>query len=610
MPRRGRSGLGVVLTVACWTASADRPTAHFDFLYIDANVGTSSGGHVALRLGDEVFHYQHDPEGFAVLARDEWPHFRATYNDLDNRNIHVARVGLAADDLEQVHDHFTRRHLIQARHLDFLAALRGDRELFQQLRAGATPAVPGAGFFAPSRRGAPELAMLNREIAARFGAGFPQRQIDALEERLHARRPAGVDVGPLEVSDLRYPAYPATFARQHLDSLAKLTALRVLAGAWAPSDRAFLDPQHYGVPARERHLAPTERALLQRLRRQLYRAVPDLLDSPRGDGGFPLLLALIRYVAVAKSLALDRLVLVNPYEGLAANIAAADAPQRRRGLELAVPRLAAAFRETRQAFFALEDPDEASLNLLENAAARYFETFRGLRERTSFHLSAGIVVPEAARAVPSPTPALGELESSRAIEPADAAYRAFRAKLEAAYPYQLMARNCATELVRTLNSAFPRVEEVRRALGASLDPDDVSVRVPFRLYERVVARLRTEQRSLLPSYRNRQLGAFAAREHPLWIYLAESNTVTSTLYRPRRGDTRFLLFTEDVAWLRPVYGAVNLGYGLVHAGVGLITAPIDQGEGLREGLRGALFSLPELVFANIRKGSFASTEHP
>ena len=32
--------------------------------------------------------------------------------------------------------------------------------------------------------------------------------------------------------------------------------------------------------------------------------------------------------------------------------------------------------------------------------------------------------------------------------------------------------------------------------------------------------------------------------------------------------------------------------------------PVDGGEMLWAGLRGALFSLPELVFQNIRKGSF------
>ena len=55
---------------------------------------------------------------------------------------------------------------------------------------------------------------------------------------------------------------------------------------------------------------------------------------------------------------------------------------------------------------------------------------------------------------------------------------------------------------------------------------------------------------------------------------------------------------------RPVFGAVNLVTGVAASAVGLVTAPFDRGKRLRAGLRGAFFSLPELVFQNIRKGSF------
>src|SRR5262249_39722201 len=38
--------------------------------------------------------------------------------------------------------------------------------------------------------------------------------------------------------------------------------------------------------------------------------------------------------------------------------------------------------------------------------------------------------------------------------------------------------------------------------------------------------------------------------------------------------------------------------------VGLVALPVDGGATLWAGLKGALFSLPELFFQNIRKGSF------
>jgi hypothetical protein len=83
----------------------------------------------------------------------------------------------------------------------------------------------------------------------------------------------------------------------------------------------------------------------------------------------------------------------------------------------------------------------------------------------------------------------------------------------------------------------------------------------------------------------------------------ESNIWTSTLYTPADSSTFFVFFT-DASWpLRPLLGAVNLGAALARAGVGVLQLPLDRGRGLRAGLEGALFSLPELFFANIRKGT-------
>jgi len=85
--------------------------------------------------------------------------------------------------------------------------------------------------------------------------------------------------------------------------------------------------------------------------------------------------------------------------------------------------------------------------------------------------------------------------------------------------------------------------------------------------------------------------------------LRESNVWTSTLYRPREEDGFFVFFTDRTVLLRPVLGAVNLAASAVESGIGLGLAPIDHGRSLGAGLSGVLFSLPELFFVNLRKGS-------
>ena len=108
----------------------------------------------------------------------------------------------------------------------------------------------------------------------------------------------------------------------------------------------------------------------------------------------------------------------------------------------------------------------------------------------------------------------------------------------------------------------------------------------------------------VPSYRKARLARMYAGENPVWVYLRESNTLTSTLYRREPDDSAFLFFTDDTIAARPVLGALNLVAGLGVAAAGLAMLPVDRGDLLRAGLRGALFSVPELAFFNIRKGSF------
>jgi hypothetical protein len=51
-------------------------------------------------------------------------------------------------------------------------------------------------------------------------------------------------------------------------------------------------------------------------------------------------------------------------------------------------------------------------------------------------------------------------------------------------------------------------------------------------------------------------------------------------------------------------GLGNIGYGIVHTAGGILTSPFDKGSRFLRGVNGILFSLPELLFFNIRKGSY------
>lgn len=94
------------------------------------------------------------------------------------------------------------------------------------------------------------------------------------------------------------------------------------------------------------------------------------------------------------------------------------------------------------------------------------------------------------------------------------------------------------------------------------------------------------------------------------VWLKESNTLSSTLYQWREQDTAFLFFTDDLMGLRPILGGLNVLSGGLYGLVGLLSLPLDGGTRLGQALEGLLYSLPELLFINLRKGSYGEAEGP
>jgi hypothetical protein len=67
----GLRAVCTLITLLLWWGAGRnaRAEAFFDYLYIEANEGDSSGGHAALRFGGETFHFQHETPGILRLRR-------------------------------------------------------------------------------------------------------------------------------------------------------------------------------------------------------------------------------------------------------------------------------------------------------------------------------------------------------------------------------------------------------------------------------------------------------------------------------------------------------------------------------------------------------------
>ncbi len=550
------------------------------FVYVESNVGGASGGHAGLRIDDRVYHYQRFPDGTLRVVRDEWPRFRAVYGELQNRPLHLAYLTVGPEVAERVREHLDRAWAGQEIALGRIERLQEDVSWSAALAAGRLPpALRGAGLLAPVPTDAVAGARLRAAVERAVGSGAVEAALRRVEARLDAlARTRQLDLEPLR------------------EALQERESLRGLAEERGVDPAVLVVVGGDGAPS----LAPPERAALAAFAARLEATIAGLLVSERPDRGFPLSLAIARWHAVARSLASGRLVVLDPFPDDARRVD----PER----ELApgsAALLAAQARalegEARRVVLGGAPLDESRFAWLEEAAGRRAELERaaaGLAMRES----PGPLLPSRGRSL-APPPAL-RADAAELHVRAAAALAAEQAELEARFDYRLLTRNCVTELVRTLAGTFPDAAAERAALGGELQAGEGLDSIPFVLFAQVQERLRVARVEDLSSHRGRELARLEREEGYARAYLREANVLTATLYRPLERDGAFLLFTDDVVWPRPLYGLVNLSYGLGSLALGALAAPFDGGREAAWAAQGALFSVPELLFQNVRKGSY------
>src|SRR5262249_44923382 len=204
--------------------------------------------------------------------------------------------------------------------------------------------------------------------------------------------------------------------------------------------------------------------------------------------------------------------------------------------------------------------------------------------------------------------AIGELDGaglSRALEAVGERQAAYAAASKRRWGYNLVTRNCVSEIFSEIDAAFPGgAEESRARLGGRIEMDGSLNFIPAVSAASVVSAYPVTERLELPSYRTWRKEQMYEHENPVAVFLRESNPLASAMYRHNADASMFVFFTGDAVIARPLLGAINLAVGLAASAVGLVTWPADGGTTLWAGLKGAVFSLPELFFQNIRKGSF------
>lgn len=581
--------------------------AFLDWITIAANEGGSSGGHAAIRVGDEAFHYQFERPGILELTIERWDDFAVRYRLLENRTISVRRVAVSDATALAVEDEFRRRHVAQGQRRACVAELAADAGFLAAVRAarrggGDGVSVGGAGLFASS---SPTTEPILVGLRDRLGA-------EALASAMARVRAALADLspvapGPPPAGDDAIPPCRGIAGRWE-DRAAALTALAALADARPLRADAVTAPPGAAFALDAAEVAPVTAAAAG-----LARRVTALVHEPRPGTGLAMVVALARLVALDRTLRTGRWHLLDGYPA-DARIVGEGALARRRS---ALPDLAHRAHDDLTAARAalrvagVTGPSETVLARVESAGLRAAELDAAITTGRPLRLHRGPLLPARPDRLPAPALTIDDAALDVALAATQDAAARWTDAYARGYGYGLVTRNCATELFATVRTAIARATPdqateaaIVERLGGSLPGPAAFTFVPFLAGEAVDAHLPVAATETLSSRRTEDLAAAAAREHPLRVWLREGNTLTSALYRPNPDDSVFLFFTDDVVLARPVLGLANLAVALGASVAGIVALPFDDGERLWSGLRGAFFSLPELAFVNIRKGSY------
>lgn len=580
----------------------------FQYLYLEANEGTASGGHVAVQLDDEVFHYQY-ANGLTRLTKDNRDSFEFDYRLLQNRSLHVADIAVSDTQFDALQDSFKSQYWNQQRQFKQLQSFKNDQLLLAQFLS-LDPTEPmfffekslslsGAGLFyseADFSATTPQpIGLCNTQPAA-------TRILNQLQHRLQARYGAEFlndrrqtitnSIRQLTLADTEaiYRQQHYSVSERYTDAVNQLLALRVI------TDSKALQPNvcHSFNQAKWR-LNSDQLNTLRNYQQQLLNNTISLLDSKRPDWGQALFVTLARLVVIQQSLDSGQWVFLDDFADDAESIDSNDYPNQAEAMQRQRLKAEQQWHEYWLQFEATPTQSDKFYVDLELAANRHREwqssltqtnfRFRGQQALPIKHLPLPLLVK------PDLTPA--RLQANLAV--LQGLIPEVSAELEQDYGYQLLTRNCVTELSAKLSKA---AAEKHDSITPAFDF------VPFVAFAQLQNHYAVTAEHELLSYRQQQLAEEYAQVFPLWVFIRESNILSATLYQYNPDDAAFLFFTDDSLLLRPLFGAMNTLTGLGQSLWGLLAWPIDQGKRLNNGARGLLMSLPELAFVNIRKGSY------
>lgn len=600
--------------------------ASFEYLYVEASEGNSSGGHSAIEFGDEVYHFQHHDSGLIRLLKQDKPAFHFQYRFLQNRRIHLNQVEVSEETFNQLRAHFKLQFLAQSQQFNQLDQLHKDALLLRRLLYKASQKetffdadfsealqINGAGLFyteeqlnaqtkEPATQYAPIINMMRKKIEQRYGNDYLNIRREQIIASIKLLTPSHWPIVGDILSKDNFPATVNSFADTYRDYITGLIALKTLEKEQNLREDAFFISDEL--------VTKKDRVVLARLRDQLMLNLLASVNSKRPDWGYATLINVARLMTMDRSLQLGRWVFLDDYSNDSEWLNVEQFTHYEKHMQRQINDAKINLAQAHKALLSVDGLSEARYSQVEMSANRYVELLKVGQHKNIRYIGEKALPTKSIGLPDMQLPELTQQKLLMSLNELDAYEGQLLATLKDRYRYDLVTRNCVTELFKTMDQALLapiKVEGLKDEWIRNDSENSLGGRIsgafnfiPFISFQAVQESYRVSHSQLLASYRDQQL---AKIDDPMFS-LREANTLTSTLYKYNSDDAFFIFFTDNSPMLRPIFGLFNTVAGMGQSVFGLVSWPYDSGKNLKAGATGILMSLPELLFFNMRKGSY------
>lgn len=565
---------------------------------MDSNTGQSSGGHTGLRIGNKVYHYQFFPDDIFHLVRESYDDFAFSYNIVSNRTSILTRLKLDPKEISVLESGLNRLYLVQFRHLQNLELLKKETKFFEELNSPEKKIGLRATAYFTFKERSPISKNIKSEIVSLLGEDFLSDLEHTLEYQLYSPKSPleRIEFPPLpeKMTRDRFPFFkPGSFLNLR-DALEGIVFCRILREEWAANPE-------FKISNIQNSLSPKEIELLKNFYKKQILSLAQIVSERDPGWGYSALVTLGRLHAIEESLRAGYPVFLSSFPENSPIVYRED-KEDQKALDYLSEENWSVVSLARKKISEINELTEKEYQIWEDATNRAFELKEGIDNSIPVRVTSGKLIPERENKFLLPIVFPEGTVLAEYLKLAKQRETEYHVRLKKLYPFHLLFENCTTEIIRSVQNSFDAKENPFP--GEKINFDYSIAFIPFHASDSVFKNWNSTGQTTLLSYRRRKLSELLHKDPSFKNSLRESFTFSSTIYKPNREDHFFPLFTDDVFWLRPIYGTVNLGAGLGATTIGIFTSPFDKGERFQKGFQSLFFSFPEFVFFNIRKGTF------